>query len=152
MAHTHARILVHIIFSTRHREPMLSSSALRDELFRYLGGVANNVGARLLAAGGVADHIHLLVAMSTTPAIADVVRDLKANSSRWLREKFPDMRTFAWQSGYGVFSVGESGVEDVVRYIQTQEAHHARMTFEEEYLAFLAKHRVEYDPKWVFND
>ncbi len=148
---SHTRLLVHVIFATKGRAPMLSEDMLA-RMPPYIAGLLRKENGALLAAGGVADHVHLLVSSPATRAISDLVRDIKANSSRWVHETFPDSRDFAWQSGYGAFSVSESGVDAVRRYLASQEEHHRRVTFQEEYVAFLQRHNVEYDPKWVFND
>lgn len=149
MSHTHASLLVHAMFSTKGREAVIAPD-VRERLFAYIGGVAKNEGAALVSAGGMADHVHLLLSVSPAKSVSDLVRDIKANSSRWVRETFPEIRGFAWQAGYGVFSVSESNADAVRAYIERQEEHHRRVTFQAEYAEFLKRHRIEFDPKWVF--
>lgn len=149
MPQSHVRLLVHVIFSTKDREPLLSAEHIA-ELCSYIGGVVRNEGGTLLAAGGVADHLHLLIALHPSKAVADLVRDIKANSSRWIKEKSLVSQPFAWQAGYGAFSVSESGVEAVRAYIAQQPERHRSRSFREEYLEFLERHRIDYDPAWVF--
>lgn len=150
MSHTHASLLVHVVFSTKGREAVIAPE-IRERLFAYVGGVARNEGAALVSAGGVADHLHLLLSASPAKSVSGLVRDIKANSSRWIRETFPESQGFAWQAGYGAFSVSESNADAVRAYIERQEEHHRRVTFQEEYLEFLKRHRIEFDPKWVFD-
>jgi putative transposase len=133
--------LIHCVFSTPERRPWLIPS-IRERLWPYLGGIAREKDMKALAVGGVADHVHLLLSLPTTLPVAKAVQLLKGNSSKWLRETFPELRTqgFAWQEGFGSFSIGVSGVEDIIRYIQTQENHHRKKSFREELAVFLRKH------------
>jgi REP element-mobilizing transposase RayT len=145
MPSTFANLLYHVVFSTKNRARLIAPD-WHDELHGYIGGIVRSEGGVLLAAGGTADHVHLLVKLKPATAIADAVAKVKANSSKWLNdERFPDRR-FAWQEGYAAFSVSESAVEDVRRYIATQKEHHRRMTFHEELAAILTKHGIEFDP------
>lgn len=148
MPSTFTNLLYHVVFSTKDREQFLVSE-WRDELYAYIGGVIRNFEGELLAAGGVADHVHLLVKFKPTIALSDAMAKVKANSSKWINdEKYPDRR-FAWQEGYAAFSVSESAVDEVRRYIAHQEEHHRRMSFQEEFAAFLERHGVEYDPRYL---
>lgn len=128
------------------------SEAMLERLCAYFVGIIQHEGGSTLAAGGVADHVHLLIAMPTTRSVSEMVRDIKANSSRWLRETYPDAGAFAWQTGYGAFSVSDTVSESVIRYIENQAAHHRSVSFREEYVDFLTRCRIDFDPKWVFND
>lgn len=141
---------VHLIFSTKNREPLIEES-WAQRLYDYVGGIAQKQGSVLVGAGGMPDHIHLLVSLSKQLSIADQVRDLKANSSGWVHANLPEFRHFAWQSGYAAFSVSQSSVGRVLRYIKNQKQHHRKRSFQEEYLAFLKKHHVEYDERYVFD-
>lgn len=139
----------HIVYSTKDRAP-LNTPDIQQRLYEYSGGVARERKCRLLAAGGIADHVHLLISAHTSIAPMDLIRDIKANSSRWIHETFPAARDFAWQDGYGAFTVSASGLDTVRRYIDNQETRHRTMTFEEEFIRFLEKHGIEYDPRYVF--
>ena len=123
---------------------------LRQRLYDYMGGILKTNGGRLLASGGTADHVHLLATLRPKPAVSDILRDLKANSSKWMHETFPKMRAFRWQDGYGAFTVSYSNIEQVRRYITNQEQHHRRMTFQEEFVQVLERHGIEYDPRYVW--
>ena len=139
--HSFNSCLMHCVFSVKERRPLLTAD-IRERLWPYLGGIARDNGMKALAIGGVADHVHLLVSLPATLAVSKAMQLLKGNSSKWLRETFPELRRdgFAWQEGFGSFSVGISGVEDTVEYIRTQEEHHRHKSFREEVGAFLKKH------------
>lgn len=140
--------LVHIVFSTKNREPFIAAS-LAPRLHAYLGGIARNRKCEPVAVGGVDDHVHLLIGVHPSIALADLVRDLKANSSKWMHEGIGD-RGFGWQTGYAAFSVSRSNTTDVVNYIHNQREHHATVDFKGEFVAFLDKHGVEFDERYVF--
>lgn len=146
--HSFNSCLMHGVFSTKARRPWLTPQ-IRDRLWPYLGGIARENAMKALAIGGVADHVHLLLSLPTTLSIAKAMQLLKGNSSKWLRETFPELRQqgFAWQEGFGSFSIGVSGVEDTIRYIQTQEDHHRQRSFREELEIFLRKHGQEPTPE-----
>jgi len=139
--HSFNSCLMHCVFSTKERRPLLTAF-IRERLWPYLGGIARANDMKALAIGGVADHVHVLLSIPTTLPISKVMQLLKGNSSKWLRETFPELRQddFAWQEGFGAFSIGVSGVEDTVRYINTQEEHHRQRSFREELEVFLKKH------------
>jgi REP element-mobilizing transposase RayT len=120
---------------------------MRGDLLACVRGIVRNEGAQTLAANAVEDHVHLLLAVKPVQAASDLVRKIKTNTSRWIHATYPDLRDFAWQSGFGVFSVSESAVRDVAAYIRDQERHHRRMPFAEELRLFLEKHGIEYDPR-----
>jgi len=149
MAHSYASLLTHAVFSTKDRAPLIAD-ALRERLFPYLGGIARRLEVGALTVGGTADHVHVLLSLPPTRCVADVLRDLKANSSRWIHETWPDRRAFARQTGYGAFSVSESNREGVLRYIREQERHHRRRTFKEEFLALLERHHIPYDEQYIW--
>jgi REP element-mobilizing transposase RayT len=150
MGHTYTSLLTHVIFSTKDRAPSLEAD-IREEIEKYVCGVARNLGARTLAINSVADHAHMLIQMPATTSVADIVSRLKSNSSRFVHAKWPRQSKFAWQQGYGAFSVSRSGVDDVVRYIATQEEHHRKRTFQEEYLEFLERYEIGYDERYVWS-
>ena len=146
MPSTFTNLLFHVIFSTKDRKQFIAPE-WQDELYAYIGGIVRNLGGTQLAAGGIADHVHLLQKLRPATALSDALAKIKANSSKWINdEKFPDRR-FAWQEGYAAFSVSESAVDDVRSYIANQEEHHRRMSFRDEMIAFFAKHGIEYDPR-----
>ena len=146
---THHGILLHIIFSTKYRKPYLVD-AWRDDLFGYIGGIVTDHKATLLKAGGIEDHIHLLLRINPQFAISKTVQLLKANSSKWINDQHKLAGKFEWQRGYGAFSVSQSLAETVQEYIANQRDHHREQTFETEYVGFLQKHGIEYDPRYVF--
>ena len=149
MSHSFACLLTHAVFSTKDRAPLIGGEC-RERLWPYLGGIAREIGGKALIVGGTADHAHLLLSLPPTLCAADAMRDLKANSSKWIHETWPDRRDFAWQVGYAIFSVSESSREAVARYIAEQETHHQKMTFQEEFVALLKKHGVEYDERYIW--
>ena len=140
----------HIIFSTKNREPLILPD-FAPRVYQYIGGTARNTGNTLMAAGGMPDHVHLLVSLGKQSCIADVVRDLKSNSSRWIHETFADLRGFAWQTGYGAFAVSYSNLDQIRQYIANQQEHHRVHTFKEEFMAFLKRHNLEYDERYVWD-
>ena len=146
MSHTYAQNVVHLVFSTKDRRGALVKE-FQPRLWAYAAGICKKEGIFAHSIGGTADHIHLLIQIPAAMALAKAASTIKANSSRWAHEQG---YKFTWQSGYAAFSVSASVVPVVVRYIQNQEAHHQKMSFDAEFLALLKKHGVEYDPKFVF--
>jgi putative transposase len=146
--HSFASCLIHCVWSTKNREPCLTPD-LRERLWPYLGGIAKQNQMKALAIGGAADHIHILLSLPATLSVAKAVQLLKGNSSKWIREVFPTMRSFAWQAGYGAFSVGISGLDATVTYINNQTEHHRKRSFREEFIAMLHEHHFEYEESMV---
>jgi REP element-mobilizing transposase RayT len=144
-----ASLHVHLVFSTKHREPVITPD-LAPRVYGYLGGVARGADSPLVAAGGVADHVHLLVSLGRQTCVADLVRELKSNSSGWVHETFPEHPRFAWQSGYGAFAVSKSNVGAVKAYIARQDEHHRKRTFQDEYREFLRLHELEWDERYLW--
>ena len=138
MSHSYISLHYHFVFSTKHREPTLTPD-LCPRLYDYIGGIVRATGGVLLAAGGIADHVHLLAGLAQQPAIADVLRLVKTNSSKWVRETFPDIGWAGWQTGYGAFTVSYSGLDRVRAYIADQERHHRVATYQDELRALIAK-------------
>jgi REP element-mobilizing transposase RayT len=136
---------MHCVFSTKERRPLLTP-VINERLWPYLGGIARENEMKALAIGGMADHVHLLLSLPTTLSVSKAMRLFKGNSSKWLREIFPELRQqdFAWQEGFGSFSIGISGVKDTIHYIKTQEEHHHKKSFREELEVFLKKHGYDY--------
>ncbi len=143
-------LLVHIVFSTKYRARVLDA-AIRPALHAYLATVTRNAGCECYRVGGVADHVHLAVRLARTVTVAKLVETLKTSSSKWLRTRSPALAEFTWQREYGAFSVGRSGLEPLRRYIDNQEAHHRRRTYEKEYRAVLSRHGIEYDERHVWD-
>lgn len=146
-----AKILVHTVFSTKDRRPFLSDKSLREELHRYLGGILANHDCQPIIIGGVEDHVHILTALARTVTAAETVKEVKRGSSLWLKTKSPDLDGFAWQNGYGIFSVGFSQVETVRDYIAGQEEHHRKVSFQDEFRSFLRKYEIEFDERYVWD-
>ncbi len=149
MAHTYTSLLIHVIFSTSGRTPLLTD-AIRPEVHAYLGGILRELDAIPIAIGGTADHVHLLTRLPANLALADCLRIVKTNSSRWVKERWPQRRHFSWQGGYGAFSVSESRRAAVIRYIRDQAQHHRRISFQDEFLALLKNHRVQFDERYLW--
>ncbi len=149
MAQTLTKLLFHVVFSTKDRLPVIDAE-LKSDLLAYIGGIVRESRGSLLAANAAADHIHLLLRLPPTLALADILRVVKTNSSRWVHETRRLRRRFQWQAGYGAFSVSQSNVTEVVRYIQTQEQHHRRISFQAELRAFLKRHGIEYDERYIW--
>jgi putative transposase len=148
MSHTYSSNRIHVIFSTKNREKTLSDD-LRPNLWAYMAGIAHNQGFETMIVGGIEDHVHALLVLPPSLPLAKAVQFLKGSSSKWINDNRATDSRFAWQEGYGAFSVSSSQTSEVVRYIREQKAHHARKGFEEEFVAFLKKYGVEYDPAYV---
>lgn len=149
MAQTLTRLLIHAIFSTKNRANMIKPQ-FEPELYAYIGGVCRNAGSPLLAAGGTSNHVHLLISLAKTGSVADLMMDVKKDSSKWIKTKATYFAGFQWQEGYGAFTIGESQVDDLKAYIARQKEHHRTISFEEEYLAFLEKYNVTYDERYLW--
>lgn len=149
MPHSYVSNLVHNIFSTKERFPFIDQE-LESRLWPYMGGIARENGMKALAIGGTTDHVHALLSLPATMSGAKAVQLIKGGSSKWIHDELPQYRKFAWQDGYGAFSVSSSQMKSVMRYIDGQKEHHRKKTFEEEFLEFLDKHGVEYDPRYIF--
>ena len=141
---------LHIVFSTKHRQPLILPS-IEKELYSYLGGICNNFECQVIKIGGHKVHIHILCLLSKKTALIKLVEQLKSNSSKWIKTKGSEYSNFYWQDGYGAFSVNPSEVDIVINYIENQKEHHSKKTFQEEYLAFLNKYKVEYNEHYVWD-
>ena len=150
MPHTLTRIVLHCVFATKRRRAFLADP-ISEKLNPYLAGIARNHHMHLLRAGGTPDHRHLLLQLRPRISTGEAMRVIKAHSSRWLRETFPALATFAWQAGYAAFAVSRSAEAAVTEYIDRQPDHHRGMTFEEELLALLKRHGVDHDPRFVLD-
>jgi len=149
MAHSFTHLLSHVVFSTKNRAQQLDIE-LRDRLFPYMSGIINELGGSVSTINGTKDHIHMLLRLPAATPLADAMRVLKTNSSRWVHETWAARRSFAWQTGYGAFSVSQSVADEFVRYIQNQAEHHRSMTFQEELIALLKRHGIEYDERYMW--
>ncbi len=147
---THQQLLYHIVFSTKNRQRWLTEG-FREEVFAYLAGTCNGLNGFAIIVGGYSDHAHLLVRIPAKIAVAEFVGKLKANTSKHINDTSGILRKFAWQDGYGAFTVSVSNKDQVYRYIENQVEHHRSHSFEDEYLGLLKKHEVEYDPEYVFD-
>ena len=145
MSGTFSNLSVHVVFSTKDRLPLMTTP-IRDTLFPYMGGIVNGLGGTIITVGGMPDHVHLVARLPTTVSVADIARTVKANSSKWMNEKFTTMK-FGWQRGYGAFSVSQSALPAVVNYVRNQERHHRRRTFREELTILLTKHGIDFDTR-----
>jgi len=148
MPSTHLSLHYHVIFGTKDHEPVIDKS-WRPRLHAYLGGIITSLGGMPEAIGGVADHVHLLLGLRATHCLADVMREIKSVSSEWIHEQ-SRFASFAWQEGYGAFTVSSSQQDAVRKYIFAQEEHHRTRTFREEYLELLKRSGAEFDERYVF--
>ena len=148
MAHTAGNIVLHLIFSTKGRQALMVPE-IRADLFAYLGGIVREMHGTALIINGTADHVHMLIRIRPAQAVAEIARVIKTNSSRWARSKWKI--EFAWQTGYGAFSVSESNVPAISRYIAEQEQHHKKRNFQQEYVAFLKKNKIVYDERYIWD-
>jgi len=140
---------LHCVFSTKDRRPFISAQ-LRERLWPFLGGIARQHEMKAISIGGVQEHVHLLLSLPATMPISKAMQLIKGGSSKWVHESFPDQRLFAWQEKYGAFSVSVSQVDKLIKYIENQEPHHRKMSFQEEFVALLKKHNIEYDERYLW--
>jgi putative transposase len=141
---------VHIVFSTKYRQPLITSM-IENELHAYMGGICKNLECFPIKIGGYTDHVHVLCNLSKKIALMKLMEEMKAHSSKWAKTKGESFKDFYWQNGYGAFSVNPSEVDQVVAYIENQHEHHAKKTFQEEYRLFLHEYQVEYDERYVWD-
>jgi putative transposase len=151
MANTYTQIHLQFVFAVKLRNALIDAS-FKDELYKYITGIITANNHKLLIINGMPDHIHIFVGMRPTQSVSDLLRDIKANSSKWINEKKFLKVKFEWQEGFGAFSYSKSHVQNVINYIQNQEEHHKKQTFREEYLEFLRLFEIEYDEKYIFYD
>ncbi len=148
MPGTHTKLVYHLIFSTKLRVPLIIP-AIANELHRYLAGIVRGVGGSAIVVGGMPDHVHLLVQLKPTMVLADMMRLLKGNSSKWMNEQHRRTRKFGWQDGHAAFTVSESQISRVSKYIREQESHHRQTQFQEELRSLLRHHSVEFDERYL---
>lgn len=147
MSHTYTNLLTHIVFSTKERLPLITNE-IKPELFAYLGGLVKELKGKPIIINGMSDHVHILASLPPTLSIAEAMRFIKTNSSKWITQKFG--KPFEWQKGYGAFSVSRSNVDDVCKYIQDQEAHHQKFDFRTEFVSLLDKNEVDFDRQYLW--
>jgi REP element-mobilizing transposase RayT len=141
VSHTHSKLLYHCIFSTDRRRAQIKAH-IRERLYAYMSGIARNCGGQLVRIGGTVDHVHLLVELDPPVSVAEMMRLVKANSSKWIHETFSEFGDFEWQAGYAAFTVSVSAMDEVIRYIERQEEHHRTRSFEDELSALMARHGI----------
>lgn len=150
MANTYTSLSYHFVFSTKNRERWITTD-IEERLWAYLGGIARENKMTAVQVGGVEDHVHILITAPAVLSPSKIAQLLKGGSSAWIHTNFPQFKSFKWQDGYGAFSVSRSSLPDVISYIQNQREHHRVRTFQEEYLAFLVRHEVQYDERYLWD-
>ena len=150
MANTFSQIYIHVVFAVKGRENCVSNK-WKDELYKYICGIVNNNNQKVYAINGMPDHIHILISIKPNCLISDLIRDIKASSSKWINLKKYVFGKFQWQEGFGSFSVSQSQVDKVIAYIDNQEVHHQKLSFKQEYIGFLKSYKIKYDEKYVFD-
>ena len=151
MPNTYTQIYIQVVFAVQGRQCLIGSDH-KEEIYKYITGIVRNQGQKLIAINGVTDHVHLLIGLKPDIALSDLVRDIKSNSSMFINEHRWVRGRFNWQEGFGAFSYGKSQVDAVFNYIENQEAHHAVVSFREEYLGFLQKFEIEHNEKYIFKE
>jgi putative transposase len=149
LSNTYCALNVHCVFCTKDRQPSIVDE-FEQRLWKYLGGIAKQNGMKSLCIGGVPDHVHILISLPTSISLAKAMQLIKGGSSKWIHDNFPKQRAFAWQRGYAAFSVSTSLIQENVAYIGNQKEHHRKKTFQEEYVSFLKKNRVDYDERYLW--
>lgn len=149
MANSFNQTYIHFVFSTKNRKPLINPE-FEKRLWAYIAGIGKQNGFNVITSGGMPDHAHILVELSKKLTISETVQKIKGPSSKWLNDEFFEHRDFAWQAGYGAFSIGQSGLKNAVRYIQNQKEHHAYKSFKEEFLTLLHAYNVKYDEQYLW--
>jgi REP element-mobilizing transposase RayT len=150
MAQSLSNVLLHIVFSTKNRQPWIDTG-IEEELAKYIGGICRDLGCPSHKIGAADDHIHIACSLSRTITVSKLVEEIKTGSSKWIKTKGNRFRDFAWQNGYGVFSIGQSQLDDLRRYISNQREHHRRTSFQDELRQLLAKYEVEFDERYIWD-
>ena len=151
MAQSLSKLYIHLVFHIKTTSPPIREADL-NRLHSYIGQLVNTTGCKVIQVGGISDHVHILFLLSKDVAISHVVEEVKRNSSRWIKNIDSSYRTFAWQNGYGAFSVSQSVAEKTLNYVKNQRTHHAKMSFRDEYRIFLRSYGIEYNEEYVFKD
>jgi len=150
MANTYSQIYIQTVFAVENRRSLITP-AFKEDLYKYITGIVRNQGQKLIAINGVEDHVHLLIGLKPAMALADLIRDIKSDSTNYINEQEFVRGRFNWQEGYGAFSYGHSQLDRIIRYIQNQEAHHQKRSFKNEYMTLLRKFDIAFEEKYVFN-
>ena len=150
MANTYSNLFYHIVFSTKGREDFITPD-IEERIWAYIGGIARKHELIAVQVGGIENHIHVLILAKPKVAPSEIVQWLKGESSRWIHETFPDLHSFAWQDGFGVFSVSKSQAPEVIEYIRNQREHHRKQSFEDEFISLLKLNGIDYDERYVFD-
>ena len=148
MSQSFTNLIYHIIFSTKDRRPLITP-VYEPRLYEYMGGIIKGTGGIPLGINGAEDHVHLLAKLRPDKSLSDVLRDLKSNATGWMHDIFPELRYFSWQRGYAAFTVSQSHVEDVRRYLQRQKEHHLKISFRDEFIRFLEANEIEFDERYI---
>ena len=151
MANTYTQLYFHIVFAVKGRSNYISEQ-WKDELYKYISGIIANKNQKLMIVNGMPNHIHLLIGTKPNCNLSDLIRDIKANSSKWINEKKFTNFHFEWQTGFGAFTVSQSGVPKVIEYIKNQEEHHRKKTFKEEYVEFLKAYQIDFKDEYLFDE
>ena len=151
MSQSLSQIYLHVVYSTKDRARFLQDRSLRENTHAYLAGTCRNLDSPSIIVGGVEDHVHILCRLAKTLCVSDLVRELKRESSKWLKEQSPDLSSFYWQGGYGAFSISPGHVEALTKYIANQEEHHKQETFQEEFRRLLGLYGIEFDERYVWD-
>ena len=149
MANTFSQIYIQTVFAVSNRESLIKQE-FKEELYKYITGIVRNQGQKLISINGMSDHVHILIGLRPAKALADLVREVKADSTNFVNENKFVRGRFNWQEGYGAFSYGHSQLDTIIRYIQNQEKHHSRRSFKDEYLTLLRKFDIAFEEKYVF--
>jgi len=150
MAGSYTKLLYHIVYSTKQRKPLIVPS-LQENLYSYIGGIIRGEGGTLIEIGGVSDHVHLITKLRSEPSVAQIIKTFKSKSSGWVNTQSRLRKRFSWQTGYGAFTVSPSQLPKLVQYVRTQEEHHRKLSFKEEFVALLKKHGIEYDERYLWD-
>ena len=145
------QLTYHVVFGTKYRRSSIVDE-MQERLYEYIGGIIRSKNGQTIEIGGMPDHIHILARLSPTIAVSDVVRDIKANSSKWMNELIETTQAFEWQKGYGAFTVSYSQIPAVRRYLQNQREHHSKRSFQDEYIEFIKRHGIEFRMEYLFED
>lgn len=151
MSNTYTQIHIHFVFAVKFRDAVIAD-VWKTDLYKYIAGIIKNNGHKLIAIGGMPDHIHLLIGVRPNQSISELLKFIKGDSSRWINKNNFVKRRFEWQAGFGAFSYSKSHLKEVIRYIENQEIHHKKRSFGEEYLEFLQKYGVDFDVRYIFKD
>jgi REP element-mobilizing transposase RayT len=150
VAGTYTKLYYHIVFSTKNRQPFINTE-IEDRFHKYIAGIIRGIDETLIEINGTADHVHIITILPPKIAVSDALREIKANSSKWIHETYPDLSKFGWQDGFSAFTVSKSQLEPVRQYIRDQKLHHRQCDFKQELIGLLDKHEIEYDERYIWN-